>query len=88
VPPIIGAGAFIMAGLIQTPYLKIVVAAFSLAVPYYFTCWVGIHFFAMRDGLRGLDAAELPPWRDTLRASVFFAPVIRPFLARAADRSR
>ena len=71
-PPIMGAGAFIMAELIQTPYLKIAVAAFFPAVLYYFTCWVGIHFFAMRDGLRGLDAAELPPWRETLRASVFF----------------
>ena len=71
-PPIMGAGAFIMAELIQTPYLKIAVAAFFPAVLYYFTCWVGIHFFAMRDGLRGLDAAELPLWRDTLRASVFF----------------
>jgi len=71
-PPIMGAGAFIMAELTQTPYLKIAVAAFFPAVLYYFTCWVGIHFFAMRDGLRGLDAAELPPWRDTLRASVFF----------------
>jgi TRAP transporter 4TM/12TM fusion protein len=71
-PPIMGAGAFIMAELIQTPYLKIAVAAFFPAVLYYFTCWVGIHFFAMRDGLRGLDHAELPPWRDTLRASAFF----------------
>jgi TRAP transporter 4TM/12TM fusion protein len=72
-PPIMGAGAFIMAELTQTPYLKIAVAAFFPAVLYYFTCWVGIHFFAMRDGLRGLDAGELPPWRDTLRASAFFA---------------
>jgi len=72
-PPIMGAGAFIMAELTQTPYLKIAVAAFFPAVLYYFTCWMGIHFFAMRDGLRGLDAGELPPWRDTLRASAFFA---------------
>ncbi|RPI04088.1 MAG: TRAP transporter large permease subunit, partial [Zetaproteobacteria bacterium] len=48
-------------------------AAFLPAVLYYFTCWVGIHFFAVRDGLRGLDAGELPPWPDTLRASAFFA---------------
>ncbi|HSB73831.1 MAG TPA: TRAP transporter fused permease subunit [Candidatus Methylomirabilis sp.] len=75
-PPIMGAGAFIMAELIQTPYLKIAVAAFFPAVLYYFTCWVGIHFFAMRDGLRGLDAAELPSWRETWRASAFF---ILPF---------
>jgi len=71
-PPIMGAGAFIMAELIQTPYLKIAIAAALPALLYYFTCWVGIHFFAMRDGLRGLDASELPSWRDTLRASAFF----------------
>jgi hypothetical protein len=47
------------------------VAAFFPAVLYYFTCWVGIHFFAMRTAC-GLDANELPPWRDTLRASTFF----------------
>jgi TRAP transporter 4TM/12TM fusion protein len=72
-PPIMGAGAFIMAELIQIPYLKIAVAALIPSLLYYFTCWVGIHFFAKRDGLRGLEASELPPWRDTLRASVFFA---------------
>lgn len=72
-PPIMGAGAFIMAELTQTPYLQIAMAAFVPAVLYYFTCWVGIHFFAVRDGLRGLHAVELPPWRDTLHASAFFA---------------
>jgi TRAP transporter 4TM/12TM fusion protein len=71
-PPIMGAGAFIMAELIQTPYLKIAIAAFIPSLLYYFTCWVGIHFFAKRDGLRGLDADELPAWRETLRASTFF----------------
>lgn len=71
-PPIMGAGAFIMAELTQTPYLKIAVAAFVPALLYYFTCWVGIHLFAKRDGLRGLDADELPAWGETLRASTFF----------------
>jgi TRAP transporter 4TM/12TM fusion protein len=71
-PPIMGAGAFIMAELTQIPYLKIAVAALLPSLLYYFTCWVGIDFFAQRDGLRGLDAAELPAWGETLRASVFF----------------
>ena len=72
-PPIMGAGAFIMAELIQIPYLKIAVAAFIPSLLYYFTCWVGIHFFAKRDGLKGLRIDELPAWRETLRASAFFA---------------
>jgi len=75
-PPIMGAGAFIMAELIQTPYLKIALAAALPAILYYFTCWVGIHFFAMKDGLRGLESEELPSWSETIRASSFF---ILPF---------
>jgi len=71
-PPIMGAGAFIMAELTQTPYLKIAMAAALPAVIYFFTVWMGIHFFAMRDGLRGLEASEIPSWPDTLRASSFF----------------
>ncbi|MFB3816304.1 MAG: TRAP transporter permease [Candidatus Methylomirabilales bacterium] len=71
-PPIMGAGAFIMAELIQIPYLQIALAAAVPAILYYFTCWVGIHFFARRDGLRGLEPAELPGWPETLRASAFF----------------
>lgn len=71
-PPIMGAGAFIMAELTQTPYLKIALAAALPAVIYFFTVWMGIHFFAMRDGLRGLEAKEIPSWSETLRASSFF----------------
>jgi TRAP transporter 4TM/12TM fusion protein len=71
-PPIMGAGAFIMAELTQTPYVKIAVAALFPAILYYLTCWIGIHFFAMRDGLRGLEPAEIPSWRETLGASTFF----------------
>lgn len=76
-PPIMGAGAFIMAELTETPYLKIAISAAIPAILYYFTCWVGIHFFAMRDGLRGLDPKELPSWNETIRASTFF---IIPFM--------
>lgn len=71
-PPIMGAGAFIMAELTETPYLKIALSAALPAILYYFTCWVGIHFFAMRDGLHGLDAGELPTWSETVQASSFF----------------
>jgi TRAP transporter 4TM/12TM fusion protein len=72
-PPIMGAGAFIMAELTQTPYLKIALAASLPAILYFFTVWMGIHFFAMRDGLRGLEKKEIPSWFETFRASAFFA---------------
>ncbi len=71
-PPIMGAGAFIMAELTETPYLTIAVSASLPAVLYFATCWIGIHFFATRDGLHGLAAHELPGRRETLLASSFF----------------
>jgi TRAP transporter 4TM/12TM fusion protein len=71
-PPIMGAGAFIMAELIETPYLTIALSATLPAALYFATCWIGIHFFAKRDGLLGLAAHELPGWAETWKASTFF----------------
>jgi len=71
-PPIMGAGAFIMAELTQTPYVKIAIAATLPAILYFFTVWMGIHFFAIRDGLHGLEKREVPSWFETLWASIFF----------------
>lgn len=72
-PPIMGAGAFIMAELTGTPYLTIALSAALPAVLYFATCWIGIHFFAKRDGLLGLEPGDLPGWVETLKASTFFA---------------
>ena len=71
-PPIMGAGAFIMAELTGTPYLTIAASATLPAVLYFATCWIGIHFFAKRDGLYGLAPHELPSWPETVKASSFF----------------
>jgi TRAP transporter 4TM/12TM fusion protein len=71
-PPIMGAGAFIMAELTETPYLTIALSATLPALFYFATCWIGIHFFAKRDGLHGLAAHELPGWSETAAASSFF----------------
>jgi TRAP transporter 4TM/12TM fusion protein len=71
-PPIMGAGAFIMAELTETPYLTIALSAALPAILYFATCWIGIHFFAKRDGLYGLAPHELPSWSETAAASSFF----------------
>lgn len=71
-PPIMGAAAFIMAELIETPYYKIAISAILPAILYYYACWIGIHLFATKEGLRGLERKDLPSWRETLRSSLFF----------------
>jgi len=67
-----GAGAFIMAELIQTPYLKIALSAALPAVLYFFAVGMGIHFYARREGYREMSAEEMPTWGETIRVSGFF----------------
>ena len=71
-PPIMGAGAFIMAELIQTPYIKIAAGALLPALLYFFSAGAGIHFYCQGVGYRGLSPDEIPSWGHTLKASVFF----------------
>lgn len=71
-PPVMGAGAFIMAELIGTPYLKIALSAVLPAVLYFFAVGMGIHFYACREGYREISAKEIPPWGETIRVSGFF----------------
>ncbi|PIE32323.1 TRAP transporter permease DctM/Q [candidate division KSB3 bacterium] len=76
-PPIMGAGAFIMAELTQTPYLTIAVHAIIPGVLYFLTVGMGIHFYALKKGYHGMAAADIPSWRETLQVSGFF---LVPFL--------
>ncbi len=71
-PPIMGAGAFVMAELVQVPYLTVAASAFLPALLYFIAVGLGIHFYAGREGYRGMDPAGLPGWGETLKASTFF----------------
>ena len=54
-PPIMGAGAFIMAQLIGMNYLDIAKAAVIPAVLFYGSAFVAIHLVSLRDGIKGSD---------------------------------
>ncbi len=53
VPPVMGAGAFILATWTNIPYTRVAVAAAIPAVLYYLALLAAIHFRAGRMGLRG-----------------------------------
>lgn len=72
-PPLMGAGAFVMVELTGEPYARIMVAALLPAVLYFFTVWVGIDAYASRRHLPGLPADQRPSRRDVLVTSAFFA---------------
>jgi TRAP transporter 4TM/12TM fusion protein len=65
-PPIMGAGAFIMSEITNIPYHSIIVAALLGACCYFFMVLISVHLEARKLGLRGMDEAELPLWRAVL----------------------
>ncbi len=75
-PPVMGAGAFVMAEITGTSYLVICVAAVIGAVLYFSSVLIMVHFTAVKEGLRGIDRRELPSLSQILRDSYLLIPLI------------
>jgi TRAP transporter 4TM/12TM fusion protein len=60
VPPVMGAGAFLMAEILGIPYGRIALVAIIPAILYYTAAYWMIDFEAARSGIRGLRREELP----------------------------
>ncbi len=71
-PPLMGAGAFIMAELLSVPYTKIMSSAFFPALLFFFTVWVGINLFAKRYNLVSMKKEQIPSLKHVLTLSPFF----------------
>lgn len=72
-PPVMGAAAFIMAELLQMPYVEIIVAAAIPAFLYYQALFITVDLEAAKCNLRGLPKEELPAVRDVLKRGWFQA---------------
>ncbi|MEP0520019.1 MAG: TRAP transporter fused permease subunit [Hyphomicrobiales bacterium] len=71
-PPLMGAGAFVMVELTGTPYEQIILAALIPALLYFAAVWIGIDMFSLRFPLRGVPKEDRPPGKDVLITSAFF----------------
>jgi len=71
-PPLMGAGAFIMVELTATPYTQIIMAALLPALLYFWAVWIGVDAFAARYGLRPMKPEEKPSWRQVAITGLFF----------------
>lgn len=71
-PPLMGAGAFVMVELTGTPYTQIMAAALLPALLYFLAVWIGIDLFARRYGLKSLDQDDRPHRRDVIITMLFF----------------
>jgi len=76
-PPVMGAVAFVMADMLEIPYIQVCYIAFIPAILYYFGMFMMVDFEAGRLGLRGLPASQVPSFRNTLKIGwPYFFPVI------------
>ncbi|HEY7323032.1 MAG TPA: TRAP transporter fused permease subunit [Candidatus Binatia bacterium] len=76
-PPVMGAGAFIMSEMTGIPYLEIIKVAAIPGILFFVSVGVMVYFESRKLGLKGLSKAELPPlgavWR---RGWYLLLPVI------------
>jgi TRAP transporter 4TM/12TM fusion protein len=76
-PPVMGAVAFVMADMLEIPYIQVCYIAFIPAILYYFGMFMMVDFEAGRLGLRGLPASQVPSFMNTLKIGwPYFFPVI------------
>ncbi len=71
-PPLMGAGIFVMAELLAIPYKSIMVAATPAALLFFITAWIGVDRYAIRFRLRGMSREELPGWARVAATLPFF----------------
>jgi len=71
-PPLMGAGAFVMVELTGVAYTGIMAAALLPALLYFFAVWVGVNAFSVRHDLRAIAEEDRPSLRNVLITSAFF----------------
>lgn len=71
-PPLMGAGAFVMVELTGVPYINIMSAALLPALLFFIVVWVGINAYSRRYELKGIDEADKPAVKTVLITSAFF----------------
>jgi len=71
-PPIMGAAAFVMAGLLNISYAEVALAAAVPSVLYYTGLFIQVDGFAAKTGLKGLPKEEVPSFWQTLKEGWFY----------------
>ena len=75
-PPVMGAGAFIMAEVTGIPYSEIILAAALPCLLFYLAIFVNVDMQARRQGLNGVPRSELPKMRELARDVFLLLPLV------------
>jgi len=75
-PPIMGAGAFVMSEITGIPYLHICIAATLPALIYYSSLVIRVHFIAVKENLKGMKEEDISlPFSHILKDSYLLLPI-------------
>ncbi|HSB72475.1 MAG TPA: TRAP transporter fused permease subunit [Candidatus Methylomirabilis sp.] len=74
-PPVMGAAAFLLAEISGTPYVQVIKIAAIPACLYFASVGVIIYLEAVKRGLRGMPASELPQVREILKEVHLLLPI-------------
>lgn len=72
-PPIMGAGGFLMAELTGLPYSYIMMISVGPALLYFFAVFCMIHFEAKKLEIVGIKDEEFPHWKTVLKTGWYYA---------------
>ena len=66
-PPVMAAAAFLMAEILQVPYLQVCKAAILPAIAFYVAVFMGVDAYSKKMGLKGLPKNERPSLIESLK---------------------
>ena len=75
-PPIMGAGAFIMAEILGIPYTDIAIAAIIPTLLFYIACYVHCDLHARKNDLHGIPRDELPRLLSVFKRGYLLLPIV------------
>lgn len=71
-PPVMAATAFLMASILNVPYVEVALAALVPISLYFFSLFLQLDAYAAKHRISGLPREELPKFWDTLRRGWFY----------------
>jgi TRAP transporter 4TM/12TM fusion protein len=87
-PPVMGVGAFIMAGITGIPYNTIAFAALIPALLYYFTAAVAVHLHSIKHNFKPIEESKIPNLKKVLKeGGHFLLPLIAIVYYMSTGRS-
>jgi TRAP transporter 4TM/12TM fusion protein len=74
-PPVMGAAAFLLAEISGTPYVQVIKIAAIPACLYFASVGIIIYLEAVKRGLRGMPASELPQFTELMKGIHLLLPI-------------